>query len=198
MKIDLMSEGEERRRSEVERLMRIEVEHLPGVGEKVAESLIRAGIETAAELAAAKMDSLVALPGIGAKTAEKLLAVAREALAQRAVEVDAVLSRRAAEEAATAEEVATAAEATTTAEERPAGREEAARRRAARRRRRPAQRGTGGGRACADPQAQQRGRAGSREAIGVATPGPGGIGAASGCGPGGRCQESNRGRQEWS
>jgi transcription termination/antitermination protein NusA len=102
MKIDLLSEGEERRRSEAERLMRIEVESLPGIGEKVAEVLIRSGIETAAELAAAQLDQLVELPGIGAKTAEKLLASAREALAQRAVEVEAILRERAQEARAAA------------------------------------------------------------------------------------------------
>jgi transcription termination/antitermination protein NusA len=94
MKIDLLSEGEERRRNEAERLMRIEVESLPGVGEKVAESLIKAGIETAADLAAASLLDLMELPGIGAKTAEKLLALAREAVAQRAVEVEAEMRQR--------------------------------------------------------------------------------------------------------
>ena len=102
MKIDLLSEGEERRRSEAERLMRIEVESLPGIGEKVAEVLIRSGIETAAELAAAQLDQLVELPGIGAKTAEKLLASAREAVAQRAVEVETILRERAQEARAAA------------------------------------------------------------------------------------------------
>jgi N utilization substance protein A len=102
MKIDLLSEGEERRRNEVEQLMRLEVEHLPGVGEKVAESLIRAGIETAAELAAADLAQLMALPGIGEKTAEKLLAISREAVAQRAVEVEAVMAERAAAASAAA------------------------------------------------------------------------------------------------
>jgi len=95
MKIDLLSEGEERRRNEAERLMRIEVESLPGVGEKVAESLIKAGIETAADLAAASLLDLMELPGIGAKTAEKLLALAREAVSQRAVEVEAEMRQRA-------------------------------------------------------------------------------------------------------
>jgi N utilization substance protein A len=109
IKIDLMSEGEVERRNEVERLMQIEVEHLAGVGEKMAESLIKAGIETAGDLAAAKLEQLVELPGIGAKTAEKLLALAREAIAQRAVEVEALLSQRAAE-AAKAAEAAVAAE----------------------------------------------------------------------------------------
>jgi len=94
MKIDLLSEGEERRRNEAERLMRIEVESLPGVGEKVAESLIKAGIETAADLAAASLLNLMELPGIGAKTAEKLLALAREAVSQRAVEVEAEMRQR--------------------------------------------------------------------------------------------------------
>ncbi len=97
MRIDLMSEGEVEHRSEVEQLMRIEIEHLAGVGEKLAESLIKAGIETAADLAAADLSALVELPGIGDKTAEKLLALAREALAQRAVEVEGLMSERSAE-----------------------------------------------------------------------------------------------------
>ncbi len=110
MRIDLMSEGEEERRNEVEQLMRIEVEHLSGVGEKLAESLIRAGIETAADLAAAELSQLTALPGIGEKTAEKLLAIAREAVAQRAVEIDAVMKERAAAAAAADEDAAAGAE----------------------------------------------------------------------------------------
>ncbi len=117
MKIDLMSEGEERRLTEVEQLMRLEVEHLPGVGEKVAESLIRAGIETAAELAAADLDQLVALPGIGEKTAEKLLAIGREAVAQRAVEVEAIMAERVAAARAAVAAAVAAEEAAVAAEE---------------------------------------------------------------------------------
>jgi N utilization substance protein A len=116
MKIDLLSEGEERRRNEAERLMRIEVETLPGVGEKVAESLIKAGIETAADLAAASLLQLIELPGIGAKTGEKLLAVAREAVAQRAVEVEAEMRRRMLEARAAAEADAEAGDAADPAE----------------------------------------------------------------------------------
>jgi N utilization substance protein A len=116
MKIDLMSEGEEERRNEVEQLMRVEVENLSGVGEKVAESLIRAGIETAGDLAGASVEQLVELPGIGAKTAEKLLSLASEAVAQRAVEVEEILAQRAAE-AQAAEEAALAAEAEAAAQE---------------------------------------------------------------------------------
>jgi N utilization substance protein A len=79
-KIDLISKSEEKKRQELERSSRIEVERL-ALGEATTEKLISAGIETVQELVTTPLEKLVEIPGIGEKTAEKLLAVAQEYLA---------------------------------------------------------------------------------------------------------------------
>jgi N utilization substance protein A len=79
-KIDLISKSEEKKRQEVERASRVEVEKLE-LGEATTEKLISAGIETLQELIATPHDKLVDIPGIGEKTAEKILSVANEYLA---------------------------------------------------------------------------------------------------------------------
>jgi N utilization substance protein A len=76
-KIDLISKSDQKKREEVERSTRIEVEKL-GLGEATTEKLITAGIETLQELLAAPLSRLVEIPGIGEKTAEKVLATANE------------------------------------------------------------------------------------------------------------------------
>jgi N utilization substance protein A len=79
-KIDLISKSEERKRHELERSSRIEIEKLE-LGEATTEKLISAGIETVQELVAKPLETLTEIPGIGEKTAEKLLATAQEYLA---------------------------------------------------------------------------------------------------------------------
>ncbi len=79
-KIDLVSKSDEKKRVELERASRIEVEQL-GLGEATTEKLISAGIETAQELVATPLEKLVEIPGIGEKTAEKVLATALEYMA---------------------------------------------------------------------------------------------------------------------
>jgi NAD-dependent DNA ligase len=76
-KIDLISKSEEKKRQDLERANRIEIEKLE-LGEATTEKLISAGIETVHELAAMPLEKLVEIPGIGEKTAEKLLAAAAE------------------------------------------------------------------------------------------------------------------------
>jgi N utilization substance protein A len=76
-KIDLISKSEEKKRHDLERASRIEVEKLE-LGEATTEKLISAGIETVQELIATPLEKLVEIPGIGEKTAEKLMAVAQE------------------------------------------------------------------------------------------------------------------------
>ena len=83
-KIDLVSKTDQKRREELERSARIEVEKLE-LGEATTEKLISAGIETVQELIATPLDRLVEIPGIGEKTAEKLLAAAQEYLASHPV-----------------------------------------------------------------------------------------------------------------
>ena len=72
-KIDLVSKSEEKKRHDLERASRIEVEQLE-LGEATTEKLISAGIETVQELVATPLETLVQIPGIGEKTAEKVLA----------------------------------------------------------------------------------------------------------------------------
>jgi N utilization substance protein A len=79
-KIDLISKSEEKKRQDVERASRVEIEKLE-LGEATTEKLISAGIETVQELVDKPLEQLVEIPGIGEKTAEKLLAQAREYLA---------------------------------------------------------------------------------------------------------------------
>jgi len=79
-KIDLVAKSEEKKRQDMERASRIEVEKL-SLGEATTQKLISAGIETVQELADAPLEKLTEIPGIGEKTAEKLLAAAQEYLA---------------------------------------------------------------------------------------------------------------------
>jgi transcription termination factor NusA len=79
-KIDLVAKSEEKKRQDLERASRVEVERL-SLGEATTQKLISAGIETVQELVDAPLGKLTEIPGIGEKTAEKLLAVAREYLA---------------------------------------------------------------------------------------------------------------------
>jgi len=78
-KIDLISKSDEKKRQELERLSRVEVEKLD-LGEATTEKLISAGIETVQELLATPHEKLVEIPGIGEKTAEKVIATAKEYL----------------------------------------------------------------------------------------------------------------------
>src|SRR5439155_7108398 len=68
-KIDLISKSEEKKRQEVERASRVEVEKLE-LGEATTEKLISAGIETVQELIGTPLDKLADIPGIGEKTAQ--------------------------------------------------------------------------------------------------------------------------------
>jgi transcription termination/antitermination protein NusA len=79
-KIDLVAKSEEKKRQELERASRVEVERLE-LGDATTQKLISGGIETVQELVDAPLEKLVEIPGIGEKTAEKLLAAAREYLA---------------------------------------------------------------------------------------------------------------------
>jgi N utilization substance protein A len=79
-KIDLVAKSEEKKRQDLERASRVEVEKLL-LGEATTQKLISAGIETVQELVDAPLEKLTEIPGIGEKTAEKLLAAAQEYLA---------------------------------------------------------------------------------------------------------------------
>jgi transcription termination/antitermination protein NusA len=79
-KIDLISKSEEKKRQDLERSTRVEVEKLD-LGEATTEKLISAGIETLQDLLGTPMEKLVEIPGIGDKTAEKVLQTAHEYVA---------------------------------------------------------------------------------------------------------------------
>jgi len=83
-KIDLISKSDQKKREEIARSTRIEVEKL-GLGEATTEKLISAGIETLQELLATPLDRLTEIPGIGEKTAEKILLTANEYVAAHPV-----------------------------------------------------------------------------------------------------------------
>jgi len=79
-KIDLISKSEEKKRQEIERANRVDVEKLE-LGDATTEKLISEGIETVQELLATPFEKLVEIQGIGEKTAERILATAHEYLA---------------------------------------------------------------------------------------------------------------------
>jgi len=83
-KIDLVSKTDQKKREEIQKSSRIEVEKLE-LGEATTEKLISAGIETVQELVAASLQHLTEIPGIGEKTAEKILAAGHEYLAAHPV-----------------------------------------------------------------------------------------------------------------
>jgi transcription termination/antitermination protein NusA len=90
-KIDLVAKSEEKKRQDLERASRVEVEKL-SLGEATTQKLISAGIETVQELVDSPLERLTEIPGIGAKTAEKLLAVAREYLVAHPLALPEVVS----------------------------------------------------------------------------------------------------------
>ncbi len=109
-KIDLISKTERERQRDFERRTRIEIEELEGAGPKLAEKLVREGIETVQDLLKTPLDQLLAIPGIGEKTAEKLLEEATALQERREKELEEEAARAEAE-AAQAAEAAAAEEA---------------------------------------------------------------------------------------
>jgi transcription termination/antitermination protein NusA len=61
----------------------LQLAELPGVGEKLADRLIEAGVDSCRKLADASDEALVQVEGIGLKTAQKLIEAAKAALASR-------------------------------------------------------------------------------------------------------------------
>ncbi|HWQ69703.1 MAG TPA: transcription termination factor NusA [Patescibacteria group bacterium] len=59
---------------------------VPGVGEKLADRLIEAGVDSCRKLADASDDVLIQVEGIGPKTAQRLIEAAKAALASRDAE----------------------------------------------------------------------------------------------------------------
>jgi len=88
-RIDLLSESEFIKRQEVPGEALVDVEDLPGVGPKLAERLISAGLETVADVLKAGEDALLEIPGIGDKTAAKVMAVVEAVQEELAAQAEA-------------------------------------------------------------------------------------------------------------
>jgi N utilization substance protein A len=71
-KIDIVGETEHSRELEIDLAQRADVSELPGVGPKLAESLVAAGYRYVQDLDGVSTEDLLRVPGIGAKTAEKI------------------------------------------------------------------------------------------------------------------------------
>ncbi len=71
--IEIQSEAIKKKKASVEMLMK-----LPGIGEKLAENLIEAGIGTPKEIATADIERLIGIAGVGKSKADSLKKVARE------------------------------------------------------------------------------------------------------------------------
>lgn len=103
-KIDVKSE--EQKREEIERALEeqeklhVELEEVPGVGPKAAETLREAGLESGNALVNAGVDALVDVPGIGDKTAEKMIEGAEEIIEERRAALEQERRERAAAEEA--------------------------------------------------------------------------------------------------
>jgi len=90
-RIDLISRSEDVKRSAAAKAQRIDIETVEGLGPRLKEKLVQAGIETVQELLDKPLEELAAIPGLGEKTAEKAIAVARYALATHRPEIPAEL-----------------------------------------------------------------------------------------------------------
>jgi N utilization substance protein A len=121
-KIDLISQSEFDQREMIDAATRIDIEKLESVGPKLAEKLIKAGLETVEDVYKASVEDLLAINGVGEKTAERLKDIAEVAYneakklaeeARRAAEEEERAKAEAAEaaKAAAAEEAARAAAA---------------------------------------------------------------------------------------
>jgi len=77
-KIDILSEEEYRQRQAEIAALRVDISDLPGVGKKLAEEFLKAGVDSVQELVKWNEDQLQQIPGVGPATAKKLLQAANE------------------------------------------------------------------------------------------------------------------------
>jgi len=71
-KIDIVGETEHSRELEIDLNQRVEVSELPGVGAKLAESLMEGGYRLVQDLDGVSTEDILRVPGVGQKTAEKI------------------------------------------------------------------------------------------------------------------------------
>jgi N utilization substance protein A len=82
LKIDLITESQYAERLEFQKMVRIPISEIRGIGEKTKLRLVEAGFETAEDLSRAAVEDLKAVEGVGAKTAEKIIGAANEKIAE--------------------------------------------------------------------------------------------------------------------
>jgi N utilization substance protein A len=120
-KIDLINESQYAERLEFQKLARVPIVEVAGIGQKMCEKLVQAGYNTADDVTRASIEDLTLLEGVGEKTAQKILTAAKarieeireEFMAERAAkaaaaEAEAAAAREAAEAEAAAAEAAEA------------------------------------------------------------------------------------------
>lgn len=112
-KIDLMSLAQKEKLLADEKALRVDIENVTGIGPKLAEKLLKAGIETAQDVERKGLDELVEIQGVGEKTAAKLFAAALQAIAEAKenLQQERAKAAKEAEEAERAAAEARAAEA---------------------------------------------------------------------------------------
>jgi N utilization substance protein A len=127
-RIDMVSESEYGKRLRHEELLLVELDELPGVGEKLEARLLAHGLDSAQRIRDAGKEALLSVKGVGEKTAERLLDAAAEAIAVREVAVREIeeAERAAAAAEKAAEEAAAEAREETAGEEVEEAAEEAA------------------------------------------------------------------------
>jgi N utilization substance protein A len=76
-----------RSKSEIDKLNKIPISEIKGVGPKIEKSLAKAGFKTLGDISKLDIKELVKVQGIGKKTAEKILRSAKELLEQKVHEV---------------------------------------------------------------------------------------------------------------
>ncbi len=119
LKIDLINESQFGERLEFQKMAKLPISEIPGIGKKLREKLLAAGYEAADQLASAAVADLMELEGIGPKTAEKVVQAAatrieelrKEFAARRAAEAEAKAAAEAEAQAAAEAEAQAAAEA---------------------------------------------------------------------------------------
>ncbi len=85
-KINILSESEHKSTKKLEEGPKIVLSSLSGVGKKMEEKLIAAGIDSVQALLKAKLEDLTKIEGVGDKKAEKLVELAKEYLTPKKVE----------------------------------------------------------------------------------------------------------------
>jgi N utilization substance protein A len=79
-RINILSEADYRAQKKIETGPEIVVTELQGVGEKLKEKLVSAGIDSVQDLAKARLEDLMKIEGIGEKKASGLIEAAKKYL----------------------------------------------------------------------------------------------------------------------